>query len=52
MGLIKEPEGVDFIIKSKPLTEKDRLEISKHIADYKKMQSKKRTLKKKANASA
>lgn len=35
MGHIKEPKGVDFIIQSEPLTDKDRLEISKFIADYK-----------------
>lgn len=35
MGYIKEPEGVDFIIKSKPLTDKERKEISKFIQDYK-----------------
>ena len=31
MGLIKEPEGVDFIIESPPLTEKERIEISEFI---------------------
>ena len=31
MGLIKEPEGVDFIIQSPPLTEKERIEISEFI---------------------
>jgi hypothetical protein len=35
MGYIKEPEGVDFIIKSEPLTDKERQEISKFIAEYK-----------------
>jgi hypothetical protein len=35
MGYIKEPEGVDFIIQSKPLTDKERKEISKFIQDYK-----------------
>jgi hypothetical protein len=40
MGFIKEPKGVDFIIESKPLTEKDRQDISKHIADYKAKQAK------------
>lgn len=35
MGHIKEPKGVDFVIQSEPLTEKDRQEISKFIADYK-----------------
>ncbi|MFZ4401606.1 MAG: hypothetical protein ACOYO1_16365 [Bacteroidales bacterium] len=31
MGLIKEPEGVDFIIESSPLTEKEKKEISEFI---------------------
>jgi hypothetical protein len=35
MGHIKEPKGVDFVIKSEPLTDKDRKEISKFIAEYK-----------------
>ena len=30
-GLIKEPEGVDFIIQSPPLTENERKEISEFI---------------------
>ena len=35
MGYIKEPDGVDFFVDSKPLTEKDRREISEIIAYYK-----------------
>ena len=35
MGHIKEPKGVDFVIQSEPLSDKDRIEISKFIADYK-----------------
>jgi hypothetical protein len=35
MGYVKEPEGVDFIIQSKPLSDKERKEISKFIQDYK-----------------
>jgi len=35
MNLIKEPKGVDFIIQSPPLTEKDRIEISEFIATLK-----------------
>jgi len=31
MGLIKEPEGVDFIIQSPPLTDTERKEISEFI---------------------
>ncbi len=36
MGYIKEPEGVDFIIKSDPLTDEARKEISAFIQNYKK----------------
>jgi hypothetical protein len=43
MGFIKEPKGVDFIIQSKPLTDKDRKEISKYIAGYKAKNKKKRS---------
>ena len=35
MGYIKEPEGVDFIIKSEPLTDEDRKQISQFIREYK-----------------
>jgi hypothetical protein len=35
MGLIKEPDGVDFIIQSPPLTDKERKEISEFIRDRK-----------------
>lgn len=31
MGLVKEPDGVDFIIQSPPLTDKERKEISEFI---------------------
>ncbi len=31
MSYIKEPIGVDFFVKSTPLTNKDRLEISSFI---------------------
>jgi hypothetical protein len=39
MGYIKEPKGVDFIIKSEPLTDKERIAISQYIADYKKKET-------------
>lgn len=39
MGLIKEPEGVDFVIQSPPLTDKERIEISEFIRT-RKMQNK------------
>lgn len=35
MGYIKEPAGVDFVIKSRPLTESEELAISNHIKKYK-----------------
>jgi hypothetical protein len=35
MGLIKEPEGVDFIIKSRPLTKKEQELLSKFIREQK-----------------
>lgn len=35
MGHIKEPKGVDFVISSDPLTDKDRQEISEFIRNYK-----------------
>ncbi len=54
MGHIKEPEGVDFVIKSKPLTNKERNEISELIKALKKRKSirkKKAGRKKKATES-
>ena len=35
MGFIKEPEGVDFVIKSKPLSAKQEKELSEFIANRK-----------------
>ncbi|MCX6214303.1 hypothetical protein [Spirosoma sp.] len=35
MGYIKEPKGIDFVIKSEPLTDKARQEISEFIRNYK-----------------
>ena len=35
MGLIKEPEGVDFIIKSEPLTKEQEKRLSEFIAKRK-----------------
>ena len=43
MGHIKEPKGVDFIIKSEPLTDKEQAEISEFIRQYKLKHSKKKT---------
>lgn len=35
MGIIREPEGVDFVIQSKPLTDKQEKELSEFIAKRK-----------------
>lgn len=35
MGYIKEPEGVDFVIQSRPLTKKQEKELSEFIAKRK-----------------
>jgi hypothetical protein len=42
MGHIKEPKGVDFIIKSEPLTDKEQAAISEFIKNYKRKHSKKK----------
>ena len=52
MGHIKEPKGVDFIIQSKPLTNKERKEISKFIQDYKAKHSLKKPVRKSRTASS
>lgn len=43
VGIIREPEGVDFVIQSKPLTKKQEKDLSEFIAKRKleiKVQSK------------
>jgi len=35
MGLIREPEGVDFVIKSRPLTKKEEGLLSQFIKEQK-----------------
>lgn len=40
MGLIKEPLDVDFYVDPRPLTEEERLAISKYIQEYKAKHSK------------
>ena len=35
MGHINEPKGIDFLIQSPPLTEKERKELSKFIENRK-----------------
>ena len=53
MGHIKEPKGVDFIIKSKPLTDKEQAAISGFIKNYKVKHSKKKaTVAKKSGATS
>lgn len=42
MGHIKEPKGIDFIIKSEPLTDKEQAAISEYIKNYKLKYSKKK----------
>jgi len=39
MGHIREPKDVDFIIESKPLTNKERKEISELIISLKKKET-------------
>ncbi len=43
MGHIKEPKGVDFLIKSEPLTDKERKEISEFIKERKSKKRAKKT---------
>ena len=44
MGYVKEPEGVDFVINGKPLTEKQKQGISEFIkADKEHLKNKKNT---------
>lgn len=46
MGLIREPEGVDFVIKSRPLTKKEQELLSKFIREEKAKRLKKLVAKK------
>lgn len=46
MTLIKEPEGIDFVIKSKPLSGKEQKALSKFIIEYKEKHSDKNIVKK------
>ncbi len=43
MGHIKEPDGVDFIINGKPLTEKEKKAVSEFIKADKEKIAKKKT---------
>lgn len=44
MGYIKEPEGVDFIIKTIPLSEKEEKEFTEFIEERKRLNKIKTTL--------
>ena len=46
MGFIREPKGVDFVIQSEPLNDKERKEISKFIQDYKAKSADRKSVKK------
>jgi hypothetical protein len=41
MGLIREPEGVDFVINSRRLTKEEEERLSQFIREYKKKHAKK-----------
>ena len=36
MGLVREPEGVDFVVDSRPLMDWEKRQLSEIIAHYKK----------------
>lgn len=46
MGLIREPKGVDFVIQSPALTEKDKKEICEFIESRKKISTRASIVKK------
>ncbi len=50
MGHIAEPKGVDFIIKSPPLTDEERKELSEFIKKRKAESKKKLSSKRKSRA--
>jgi hypothetical protein len=45
MGHIKEPDGVDFVINSRPLTKDEEVAISNYIRAYKAKHSQRPTTK-------
>ena len=45
MGHIKEPEGVDLVINSRPLTEEEEIAISNYIRAYKARHSRRHQIK-------
>lgn len=50
MGHIKEPDGVDLVIKSRPLTMEEELAISNYIRAYKAKHSPKKAPSKQATS--
>ena len=44
MGHVKEPDGVDFVINSRPLTKEEEIAISSYIRDYKAKRSRRQPL--------
>ena len=50
MGHIKEPEGVDLVIKSRPLTNEEEIAISNYIRAYKAKHSPKKNLSERATS--
>jgi hypothetical protein len=49
MGHIKEPDGVDFVINSRPLTIEEEIAISNYIHAYKAKHSHRQALTKRAS---
>ena len=45
MGHIKEPEGVDLVINSRPLTKEEEIAISNYIRAYKARHSRRHKIK-------
>lgn len=52
MGHIKEPDGVDLVIQSRPLTKEEELAISSYIRAYKAKHSPKKGTSKRSISSA
>ena len=48
MGHIKEPDGIDFFINSRPLTKEEEIAISNYILAYKSKHSHRKALTKRA----
>jgi hypothetical protein len=44
MGHIKEPDGVDFVVNSRPLTKEEEIAISEYIRAYKAKHARKKAI--------